>query len=194
MTLSRITLMGIILLAIMASGCVSQKAALSKYQTRYNFSDIKSYSTYDRSSEFSDFQNISDATRNSIELAIEQVFDKNGYFYAQVDKSDVVIGYHLIGNNNKELDKYNKGVGYCQYCLRGGEVAKGKKSWHMVPGSLILDVVNSKNNRSIWRSVYHLQIDEDDNSREVQKKIYQAIDNMIKRFPHNLTSSEQANG
>jgi hypothetical protein len=37
----------------------------------------------------------------------------------------------------------------------------------------------------VWRSVYPLKIKEKDNSREVQEKIYNAIDVMLKDYPNN---------
>ena len=169
----------------MLSACSSSRPALSKFRSNFNFSQVSSYSFYDRNSDFSDFQNISDATRNSIELAIEQVLDKNGFEYQLPNSADVVVAYHLIKQNAKELNNYNKGVGYCSYCLRGGETQKGKKQWKIMPGSLIIDIVNPKNKRSVWRSVYHLNINANkDNSKEAQLKIYQAIEAMMAKFPY----------
>jgi len=55
--------------------CSSSRPAFSKYQTSFNFSKVTSYALYNRNSDFTDFQNLSDATRNSIELAIEQGID-----------------------------------------------------------------------------------------------------------------------
>ena len=126
---------------------------------------------------------MSDGTRNSIELAIEQVFDKSGFVYRTINEADVVIGYHLVGRNSKELVQYNKGVKYCQPCLSGGKEKLKKTDWRYTPGSLILDVINSKNSRSIWRSVYPLKIEKEDNSKDIQDKIYAAIEQMLKAFP-----------
>jgi hypothetical protein len=174
----------------MLSACSSSRLAISKFRNDFNFSQVSSYSFYDRNSDFSDFQNISDAMRNSIELAIEQVLDKNGFEYQQPKNADIVVAYHLVNKNAKELNDYNKGVGYCSYCLRGGEAQKNKKPWQIMPGSLILDIVSSKSQQSIWRSVYNLNIHQKkDNSKEAQLKIYQAIDAMMRKFP----SSKKAN-
>jgi hypothetical protein len=166
------------------AGCIYSRSAITKFRTNFNFSQVDSYRFYDRNSDFSDFQNINDSTRNSIELAIEQVLDKNGFIYRREDDADIIVTYHLI-KGDKELDKYNKGVGYCSYCLRGGEAHKNKKAFIIIPGGLILDIVNPKTKSSVWRSVYDLKIKVDkDNSREVQLKIYQAIDNMMEHYPY----------
>jgi hypothetical protein len=175
----------------MLSGCTLSQTAISKYQANYNFSDVKSYTFYNRNSDFSDLQNISDATRNNIELAIEQVLDKKGFKYRIEDEADIVVTYHLFNGNNKELLRYNKGVTYCSGCLRGGDGPKQKKRWKVPSGSLIVDVIDPERKRSVWRSVYDLKLNvEKDNSKETQLKIYQAIDAMIDKYPHTPNMSK----
>lgn len=175
----------------MLTGCTSSQTAISKYQTNYNFSDVKSYTFYNRNSDFSDLQNIGDATRNNIELAIEQVLDKKGFNYRNEDEADIVVTYHLFSGNNKDLLRYNKGVTYCSGCLRGGEGPKERKPWKVPPGSLIVDVIDPDSKRSVWRSVYDLKLNaEKDNSKETQLKIYQAIDAMIGKYPHTRNTSK----
>jgi hypothetical protein len=180
--------------ALMLSGCTVHQPAISKYQTNFNFSKVSSYAFYKRNSEFGQFQNISYTTRNSIELAIEQVLDKNGFIYNTLDDADIVVTYHLVNENTKELLTYNNGVLYCSLCLRGGEAQADKKQWQTKPGSLIIDVLDPEKKRSVWRSVYPLKINvKTDNSREVQLKIYQAIDAMIDKYPHSRDASKANN-
>jgi len=172
------------------AGCTSSRSANTQFRTNFNFSQVDSYRFYDRNSDFSDFQNINDTTRNSIELAIEQVLDKNGFVYQLGGEADIIVTYHLI-KNGKEVKKYNKGIGYCSYCLRGGEAQINKKPFKIIPGALILDIINPQTESSVWRSVYDLKIKVDrDNSQEVQSKIYEAIDMMMKKFPYTQNPKE----
>jgi len=178
----------------MLSGCTSSQTAISKYQTSYNFSEVESYTFYDRNSDFSDLQNISDATRNNIELAIEQVLDKKGFKYRTEDEADIIVTYHVFSGNNKEFLLYNKGVTYCSGCLRGGEASENKRAWKVTPGSLIIDVIDPDSKRSVWRSVYFLKLNaEKDNSKDTQVKINQAIDAMIDQLPLSLDRGKANN-
>lgn len=172
--------------ALFFLGCSSQPPATAKYKSNFNFSTIESYSTYPRNSAFGESQKISFATRNNIEIAIEQGLDSKGLIYQSNDKADVVIGYHLI-DNFQDLKKYNQGVKYCDPCLHSGLAVQDKKAWKLLPGSLVLDVVDQKDKRSVWRSVYPLKINPKDNSQEVQVKIQQAIAYMIKTLPLDLS-------
>jgi len=179
----RILIFIFVSLSLFLSAC-SNKAATAKYRSSFNFSSLENYSTYDRNSPFSEFQNISDITRNSIEIAIEQTLDKKGYQYMQVEDADVVVTYHLINRNNQELREYNKGIRYCQWCLKGGSEEINSRHWQMNSGSLIVDFVDTKDNRSVWRSVYPLSIKEKDSSFEIQEKIVSAISSMMSKLPN----------
>ena len=170
-------------LSLLLSAC-SNQVATAKYRSSFNFSSLKNYSTYDRNSPFSEFQNISDTMRNSIEIAIEQALDEKGYQYQRVTGADVVVTYHLINHNNKELREYNKGIRYCQWCLKEGSEEVNSKHWQMNSGSLIIDFVDTKDNRSVWRSVYPLRIKEKDSSFEIQEKIVSAISSMMSKLPN----------
>ncbi len=166
-------------------GCSTMKSVESKYQSRFDFSAVESYSTYGRNSAFTEYQSISDVDRNSIELALEHIFDKKGLSYQAVDQADVIIAYYLVGRSSKALDKYNRGVKYCEYCLRFTDEGGSKKRWKLEPGNLIVDVINQKNKRSVWRGVYPLSIGQKDNSQDIQDKIDEALEIMLQDFPVN---------
>jgi len=183
MSLSRIPIF--LSLGFLLSSCSSNYTATGKFQSSYNFSSIQSYSIFERNSRFGEYQNVSDATRNGIEIAIEQALENHGLVYRNNDDADIIIGYHII-DKSKELIKYNKGVKFYRSLLLGESEQDNQKKWNMTPGSLILDAVSTQHNRSIWRSVYPLKINEDDNSFEVQDKILNAIASMIKTLPKSV--------
>lgn len=171
------------------SACSSSKVATTSFRGGFDFSMVESYSTYGRNSAFSDLQNLSDSTRNTIELAIEQGFDDNGFNYKTLKKADILIAYHVINRNFNELKLYNREVKYCGYCLKAGQASRSDLEAKMAPGSLILDIIDPASQRSVWRSVYPLGFKEKDNSREMQEKINNAIAQMLQDYPkgNNLT-------
>lgn len=173
----------ILLSLVVLQSCSVKSTAFSRMKKNFDFSKVNSYSTFERDSNFTDFQNISDATRNSIELAIEQAFDQQGLQFKRQSDADVVIGYHLISDNFKELKAYNKGVKYCKLCLKWSGGEQSTPEWLLLPGSLIIDVVEPQHNRSVWRSVLPLKFSSKDNSYEQQVKIRSALNAMLKQFP-----------
>ena len=172
----------IIILLVLISACSGSKKTGVKYQDIYDFSNIKQYSLYQRDHEFNDWQSLSHAQRNDIELAIERALDHQGYQYTQPEKADVIIAYFLVGQEIGSLKRYNDSVRYCSYCLVHHGSGKRIDRLVLLPGDLIIDVLDGKHQRSIWRAKYPLNIDPKDNSRDVQVKIHDAIATMLKQI------------
>ena len=178
-----IRLVSCLALIINLVACSSIYTATTSFRDSFDFSTVESYSTYGRNSAFGELQNLSDITRNTIELAIEQGFDENGFHYKTLKKADIVIAYHVLSRNFKELNEYNKQVKYCGYCLKAGEATRIDLEKKLRPGSLILDIIDPKNQRSVWRSIYPLGFKAQDNSQEIQEKINHAVDSMLRDYP-----------
>jgi len=168
-------LAGLILLV----GCSSNKT-IARYQPSYDFNSIQAYSLYERSSDFSDYQNLSHADRNSIEIAIENALDTHGLEYQEIKDADVIVSYHYLDGNYAEFQRYNKGVKYCAPCLR-----ESNKSINQQPqrGSLVLDILDKKQERTVWRANYPLRLKQKDNSRDVHKKVSEAVLSMLALSP-----------
>ena len=161
-------------------GCSAPKVAKVKYQEIFDFSTIQKYSLYKRDDEFNEWQLISDAIRNDIEFAIENALDQQGYKYSSLEDSDVVITYHLVSGMPAGLKKYNNGVNYCSYCLVNATTGSRADKLSIGPGHIIIDVINAKTKRSVWRSGYPLNIKAKDNSRMAQDKIHHVIALMLR--------------
>ncbi|WDE12446.1 DUF4136 domain-containing protein [Thalassomonas haliotis] len=181
------------ILILLLTGCSLHKSAGVRYQTQFDFDSVRAYSFLSRDSVANEEQNISDVMRNNIELAVEQVLDDSGFHYTEARQSDLVVAYHLVqgqsrgrlqvGVNHQALKRYNLGVKYCEYCLKSGTDPGSRKLWRFDAGSLILDLLDPGNQRSVWRSVYPVKIKAEDNSRKVQEKIHTAITQMLAQYP-----------
>ena len=176
-------LLSSLILLFALSACSTSKQATTSFRSTFDFSKVKTYSTYDRNSSFGEIQNLSGSTRNTIELSIEQNLDSKGLTYKEPADADMMISYYVIGSNFVELKHYNRQVKYCSYCLKVGKVSRQDLQSIVQEGSLILDIIDPKNQRSVWRSIYPLGFKEKDNSREMQDKIVEAIDSMLNDYP-----------
>ena len=172
------------LLLIVLSACSSHKKAGVVFQTRFDFSQVKNYSIHERNSDFVVLQSINDVTRNGIEIAIEKSMEKQGFSYSNLSKADVIVSYHLISEQRASLSKYNKSVLYCSFCLRASNWQSEKKNWDSTAGNLIIELIDVQTKRSVWRSVYPLDIDLQDNSRQKNDKIMSSISLMLALYPN----------
>jgi hypothetical protein len=191
--MTNIRLLSYLALIINLVACSSMNSATTSFRDGFDFSAVESYSTYGRNSAFGDLQNLNDTIRNTIELAIEQGFNENGFRYKIFTKADILIAYHVLDNNFAELKKYDQQVKYCGYCLRAGKNTRLELEKKLEPGSLILDIIDPKNQRSVWRSIYPLGFKPQDNSREMQEKISKAVDSMLRDYPRGKNISQIVN-
>ena len=168
---------------IILSSCSVTQVATTSFGDGFDFSGVKSYSTYGRNSAFGDVQNINGAIRNNIELTIEQGLDERGLRYQDVESADIVIAYHLLNNKVGEFKRYNQQIKYCGYCLNADKNSRIELEKKFNPGSLVIDIIDPKRQRSVWRSVYPLNFKAQDNSQEIHDKINRAIKTMLLDYP-----------
>lgn len=177
-------LLSIILLFPLLSACSSSpRSAGVVYHESFDFSQVKSYSLYNRNSPFTGSQNLIDMRRNAIEIAIERTMGNQGFAYAEPEKTDLIVTYYLRTNVADNYAKYNKTVRFCEQCLRANAWQTTNKYPNLTKGGLILDLVDPIKKRSVWRSAYPLDIDVKDNSAELNVKIQQAVSLMLAQYP-----------
>lgn len=177
----------IILVSITLSACSFSPDPSVQYQSRFDFSEINTYSLNDRNSYFSELQNISSGMRNSIELSIEKRLDGLGLTYESPEKADVIVNYYLVTASKVKLQAYNKSVKYCEHCLNFYSGSRDQKNWQKLPGSLLVDLVETKQGRSIWRSIQTLNIQTKDSRKKIQTHIDAAILKMFTENPQHIS-------
>lgn len=171
------------LLLLLIISCSNTKSIGFVYQQNFDFSSVKNYSLYNRNSLFSDTQNLLDTRRNAIEIAIERSMSKQNFNYIEPEKADLIIAYHLLNGNRSEYSKYNEIVRFCTNCLRSSTWNIENKYSSIEQGSLVIDVVDTKQNRSVWRSIHPLKLKVQDNSAESNLRINSAIQSMLAKLP-----------
>jgi len=171
------------ILFIFLGACSSVQKAGVVYHDSFNFSLVKSYSLYDRNSAFSETQGLLDTRRNAIEIAIERAMAKNKFSYESLEKADVIVTYHVFNGKRKEYSKYNKAVHFCTHCLRATTWKTDQQYSPISQGSLVLDLIDPKQNRSVWRSIYPLDLEVKENSAETNDRINQAVSAMLAEYP-----------
>lgn len=171
------------LLLVLLSACSSTRKAGVVFHEEFDFSQVKNYSLYNRNSPFTDSQNLIDIRRNAIEIAIERSMANQAFNYTEPEKADVIVTYYLLNGVPGEYTQYNNVVRFCVQCLRANTWQTTNQYSNLTKGGLILDLVDPKQKRSVWRSAHPLDIDVKDNSAELNIKIQQAVNLMISQYP-----------
>lgn len=172
------------ILFIFICACSSVKKAGVVYHDNFDFSTVKSYSLYDRNSPFTETQSLLDTRRNVIEIAIERTMASKKFSYQPLDTADVIVTYHVFNGKRSEYAKYNEAVRFCTECLRATTWKTDQQYSSINRGSLVIDLIDPKQKRSVWRSIYSLNLKPKENSAETNDKIKQAITAMLAEYPH----------
>jgi len=180
-----------ILLFSLINACSSHHNAGVVYHDSFDFSQVKSYSLYNRNSPFAESQSLLDSRRNAIEIAIERTMNSKKFDYLEPEQADVIVTYYFLDGKFKEYSNYNEVVRFCVHCLRANAWQTNHQYSNIEQGSLILDLVDPKNKRSVWRSAYPLNIKVKDNSAELNTKIQQAVNSMLALYPKNKDLANQ---
>jgi len=171
------------LLFTLLCACSSVQKAGVVYHDNFDFSAVKSYSLYDHNSTFSETQSLFDVRRNAIEIAIERTMARNKFSYAAIEKADLIVTYYVFNGKRNDFSKYNKVVHFCSHCLRATTWNTEQEYSPVRQGGLVMDLFDPKQNRSVWRSVYPLELKEKENSAETNDRIKQAVAAMLAQYP-----------
>jgi len=172
------------LVVLVLTSCSSRDNPVIYYDS-FDFTQVKNYSFYLSDSSFFDSQSLSHAQRSRIELAIEKNLNEQAFNYSEVNKADIIVTYHLVKNRQEDYQAYNKSVLFCSHCLKANTWKKNSNDWQVYPGGLIIDLVDPKRNRSVWRSIYPLKFTVKDNSQKQNEIIMEAVNIMLSQYPVN---------
>ncbi len=123
-----------------------------------------------------------DLTSNRIELAVEKIFSARGYPYqAKAADADIVVSYFVLGVDKQYLVNYNRGVSPCALCPMPETSQSAVQKYER--GTLIIDLLDPKTKRSIWRGSLGKMIAADQSPTERNKSIREATQAILAEYP-----------
>lgn len=110
--------------------------------------------------------------------AVEKQLAARGLVLFSAGTPDLLIHYHASVNQRLDVDRVDREYGYCY-----GEDCTGRVVEYEA-GTLILDVVDSRTNRVVWRGWAQDSFDGViDNRDRLARVINRAVEQMLARFP-----------
>ncbi len=188
----RVRLFVCILIVMSTLTSCSFKSVSLHHQADVDFNQLTTYALFDRDSVFSDQQIINNNLRNGIELAIENSFEKHGFSYQDINSADVIVAYALTGLPVLNPFNYTNNKVKCDFCRNDKKEKKSQyrserqKSQQLYKadnkrdvGALVIDILDKETFRTLFEGEYPLKIKKKHGSQEVQKKIQEAVDEIM---------------
>ena len=153
----------ILLLTFLFSGCSTMKVE-SDYDTAYNFQDKKTYSIL-YSNRVGENTLVNDRVANAIKSNLNQknykaTAEKNAdllfVFHVNVQQmSDIRTDYQMVGYPGYRYGPYGYGYGYGA----GTMVVATPSTYKWTEGKLIIDALNPKTKKIVWRGIATDELD-----------------------------------
>jgi hypothetical protein len=119
--------------------------------------------------------------RDHVEGAVEKQLAARGLEMSTSDTPDLLIHYHASINQRIDVNRVDRRYGYCYGVDCPSDVIEYEA------GTLVLDLVDSRTNRVIWRGWAQDTVEGVlDNEDEMARQIDEAITRMLARLPPRL--------
>jgi hypothetical protein len=159
------------------SGCSSLRTNVD-YDPATNFGSFKTYA-------FKDVHGRGEFQMKRVEAAIEKVLTAKGLAKTEVRaevKPDLWVVLHARMKNDKQITSYNAGWGWGWHGWGGGGISTARV-YDVPVGTLIVDLVDTKEKELVWRGVASRDVGDSETPQERAEVTQQAIDKLFEKFP-----------
>ncbi|WP_321778479.1 DUF4136 domain-containing protein [Sulfurimonas sp.] len=116
-----------------------------------------------------------------INSLIADLKSKN-YKKVSQNEADLIFVFHTSVKDKMELQTDYNTMGFGRYRFGGG-MTTTTTSYNYVEGTLIIDALNPKNEKIVWRVVGTMEIKGIKSPKEKEEKINKLILKLMKKFP-----------
>jgi hypothetical protein len=147
------------------------------YDENYKFDTIKTYSVIHRTKEGENT-----LLNDRITHAIEDVLTTKGYTQTSREDADVLVVYHYNTKDKVDIQTDYQMIGIRRYGFGGGMVAT-TSAYEYTEGMIIIDFLDKKSKKIIYRSVGTLEVQEQKTPQERKAYVKKIIQEVLKDFP-----------
>lgn len=177
------------LLAVIVAGCSTAPRVTTDYQAGYNFAALKSFTISEVKQDSKDNLLISPFTFSHIEHVIGQELGQR-YTVAVAGSQDFTVNFHVVIEEKLDPGTYDRMYGGYGFYGRGyryypSPLFYGSTGAPRVynQGSLIIDLVDAKTEKPIWRGVSEKRLRQGLTPQEQREVLTNAVREVLAKFP-----------
>jgi len=151
---------------------------------------------YDESYKFSEANNFTILTHNKtsdntlfndrVIKALKNDLKQKGYQEVGESSADLIFVFHSNVKDKSQIFTDYQTMGYSGYNYgRFGStnIVSRTSTYNYQEGTLVIDALNPKTKKIVWRSIGKKELDQDTSPQEKTAFVNKAIQNMMKEFP-----------
>ncbi|MDR7090098.1 DUF4136 domain-containing protein [Cellvibrio fibrivorans] len=182
---------GVLLVALSAlvfAGCTTQPRVETDHQADFDFSSLKTFDVAETKQDTKDSILVSPFTLSHIHSALEGELGKRYQNAATGAKPDFIVSYHVVIEEKIDPRSYDDLYGFGYY----GRPYRYPSPFFHGPGtglrvynqgSLIIDVVDAKTEKPIWRGVSEKRLSRSMAPQQQREVLSRAVTEVIAQFP-----------
>lgn len=158
------------------SGCSSLRVTVD-YDPDFDFQTSKSFAIahYNKEGEDTLFN-------DRLIRALEADLGSKGYTKTAKEEADLIVTFHTDVENKISIDTDYQMIGYAGYGYAGGMVAT-TRTHNYKKGTLIIDLLNPKNEKIVWRGMATDILKEHKTPQERTQYINKVVKETMASFP-----------
>jgi hypothetical protein len=174
----------------MIAGCANKSYVETDHQAGYDFATLKTFSVAETKQETKDSLLVSPFTLSHIHQVLGDELGKRYQKESVESKPDFIVNYYVVVEEKIDPRSYNDfygyggygwyGHGYYPYPMYHG-IHSGIRTYNQ--GSLIIDIVDSKTNKPIWRGVSQKRLSKGMAPQNQREVLSMAVSEVMAQFP-----------
>ncbi len=163
---------------VAAAGCSSTQVR-TDFDPYSEFRQLRSYMWVERTFGSPSHPGVdSPLVERRVHNAVDGELVSRGYQKLTSGTPDFLIAYHVVASDRIEVQSDNSGYGYYGYPY-GNSVY----TYEYLKGTLILDIIDARDNKLIWRGWASKALDDDPKPEHVDMYVKKAVRKILKQFP-----------
>lgn len=186
----RLSVLLVVLGVFAFAGCATQPQVETDHQANFDFSSLKTFDVAETKQDSKESILVSPFTLSHIHSVLEAELGKRYQSAATGAKPDFIVSYHVVIEEKIDPRSYNDLYGFGYY-------GRGYRYPYAYPyfygpgagvrvynqGSLIVDVVDAKTDKPIWRGVSEKRLSRSMAPQQQREVLTGAVAEVVAKFP-----------
>lgn len=186
--MNRLSILWAVIGILLLSGCTTQPRVETDHQANFDFSSLKTFAIVETKQDTKESILISPFTLSHIHSTLETELGRRYQVAADGAKPDFAVSYHIVIEEKIDPRSYDDLYGFGYYG-RGYRYPRplfygpgtGLRVYNQ--GSLIVDIVDVRSDKPIWRGVSEKRLSRDMPPKQQREVLSRAVTEVIAQFP-----------
>jgi len=179
----KLTKLMILPIVLIMGACSTTYTPETDQSSSYDFSTVKTFSLI--GDEYHNASIISDIDRERINIAVTAALTEQGKQEDKVKSADILISYFVVTKDKIKVNSnFNGGYGRFGFYGVGGVSNVKVNVRNYIEGTLVIDVIDNKSQKTIWRSSLTKSLKHFGTNQERDEAIKKAVKIMMVQLPN----------